>query len=392
MAHNKAYTLFYGVGTVITFVFIILLLQIANLIVYAHPPFINVARTIHIENFNTKGGEYIRGIPLQDMETLFRNTSGVETWSISDHESVNAEINGKFKPLSANFTNADYFTVNRFDFVEGRGFDQEDITNRKQYAVITKRIADKYFQQNAMGKKLIVQEVEYQIIGIVDNYASALNPHENANIWLPYIFNKFVPSCNYFYSIDILFASGMPAGVMKENLFQSLSQYFHTKNLDVDLNKNTVCTIQEEKLSLLGGNRFTYGIAIIIVLLLTIPAINIMTINLSNTYNRVPEIAVRRAMGSGKLASFMQIIIENFIIVCFSLIIAFILIFPVILLIENLFFNTDSVPLLTSMAIRFPVLCITLLLAVVYTLLAGSVPAYTVANKNITAILKGGEQ
>jgi ABC-type antimicrobial peptide transport system permease subunit len=380
------------VGTVVTFVFVILLLQIVHLIAYAHPPFINTARTIHMEDFNTKDGKYIRGIPPQDMEVLFRNTSGVEAYSISDHESINAEINGRFRPLSANFINADYFTINRFDFMEGRGFDGEDIANKKPYAVVTKRIAEKYFQQSAIAKKVTIQEIEYQIIGVVDNYASVLNPHESANVWLPYIFNKFVPSCNYFYNIDVLFATDMSIEAMKENLFQSLSQYFRTKKMDVDLNKNTIYTIQEEKINLLGGNQFTHGVAIVIVLLLTIPAINIMALNLSNTYNRVPEIAVRRAVGSGKLASFAQIIIENFIVVCLSLVTAFILIVPTLRLIENLFFNTDSVPLLTTLSIRFPVLCITLLLAIIYTLLSGSIPAYVVANKNIATILNGGEQ
>jgi putative ABC transport system permease protein len=392
ITHNRIYTLFYGVGTAITFVFIIVILQLSHLITHADIPFVNTARTIHLEDFSTKGGAYIRGIPLQEMDILFGNTPGIETYSISNSEVTSAEINGKFKPVSANFINAAYFDVNRFDFIEGRAFSKDDVTNRKQYAVITKRIADKYFQQNALGKKMTIQEVEYQITGIVDNYPSILNPHEEANIWLPYIYNKFVPSCRYYYKIDVLFAIGTPVNLMKESLFHSLTQFFNTKNIDVDLNKNNIHTIQEEKLQTLGGNKLTYGIMALIIFLLAIPAMNIMALNLFNTYNRAPEIAIRKAIGAGKFSSFMQMLIENFLIVSMGLIVALILIFPVIMLIENIFFRTDSVPVLTTMAIRIPVVLITLLLAIFYSLLAGAIPAYTISNKNIANILKGGAQ
>jgi ABC-type antimicrobial peptide transport system permease subunit len=390
--HNKTYALFYGAGTAVTFVFIIIMLQVLHLITHADSPFVNTSRTIHFETFSTKKGDYIGGLPLQDIGLILNNTQGVENWSISDCESVNAWINGKCKPVSANFINAEYFEVNNFDFVQGRGLTKDDVVGRKRFAVVTKYIADKYFQHNALNKKLIIQETEYQIIGVTDNYSSLLNPHENANIWLPHIFNKFVPSCNYYYKIDVLFSHHLQVNAMKENLFHAITQYFHAKNKDVELNKDKMYTIQEEKILLLGGNRFTYGIMSIIILLLIVPAVNIMALNMSNANSRMQEIALRRAIGANKFSSFIQIIIENFVLVCLGLIIALFLIYPVTVCMENVFFNSYSIPVLTVAAIRLPVIIITILLAILYTMLSGAIPAYMIANRNISYILKGDSQ
>lgn len=386
--HNKTYALFYIAGTAITFIFIIIVLQIAHLIQYADPPFVNVSRSIHIDEFIDSKGENIGGIELQDIGNLIAVTPGADSYSISNVESVNADINGRIRPVNASFVNAAYFKNNDFNFISGQAFNND--ADAAQQAIITKDLAMTYYKNEALGNKIVVQGVAYNVIGVVDNYSSLLNPHEQANVWLPYKYNKFVPSGGAFYAVDILFHKDMLVQNMKSNLRHSLTHYFSSRGWDVNLGGDTLLTIQEEKEGMLGGNKLVYGVVVIVFLLLTIPAINIMTLSMANVYNRATEIAIRRALGANKMSSFVQIIIENLVLVFIGLIIALILIFPTFKIIEHIFFTISySASLLTGSSISWGVILFTILLATLFTILSGGIPAYTISRKNIANALKG---
>lgn len=111
---------------------------------------------------------------------------------------------------------------------------------------------------------------------------------------------------------------------------------------------------------------------------------------MANVYNRAPEIAMRRALGANKLSSFVQIIIENLLLVFLGLIIALMLIYPVFVIIEKIFFSTTySTSILVSSSISWGVILVTILLAILFAILAGGIPAYNISNKNIANTLKG---
>lgn len=381
--------MFYILGTTITFIFIIIMLQIAHLVVYADPPFVNTQRTIHLGAL-TNNKEDDLGIELQDISAFVKAIPDAESYSISNYESVNADINGKIRPLNANFTNAAYFENNEFYFIAGQPFKGD--SDAAQQAVITKDIARKYYQNDALGKKITLQDIDYNVVGVVDNYSSLLNPHESANVWLPYKYNKFVPSANRFYTIDILFSKDVPVQEMKKNLRHALTQYFSARGEEVNLD-GKLYTIQEEKEELMGGGKFAYGISIIIFLLLAIPAINIMTLSMANVYSRAQEIAIRRALGADKFSSFMQIVTENLLLVFAGLIFALLLIYPMFVGVERIFFAaTNSASALTSSSLSWIVLLFAILLAVLFTMLSGGIPACNIANKNIANVLKGEAQ
>lgn len=386
--HNKIYSLFYILGVAITFIFIIIILQISHLVTHADPPFINAQRTIHINEFADASGVDIGGVELQDINNLLVSISGVEAYAISNSENINADINGKVRPVMVGFVNSTYFQINKFDFLSGRAF--IDDANAEQQAIITEDIAAKYYQANALGKKISVQGIIYDIIGVVKNYSSLLNPYENANIWIPYKYNKFIPSGGRFYSIDVLFSKDIPLQAMKSDLNYALTQYFSSRGENINLTNNSLSTIQEVKSKQLGDNKLAYGTAIILFLLMLIPSINIMALSMANVYNRAPEIAMRRALGANKLSSFVQIIIENLLLVFLGLIIALMLIYPVFVIIEKIFFSTTySTSILVSSSISWGVILVTILLAILFAILAGGIPAYNISNKNIANTLKG---
>ena len=159
-----------------------------------------------------------------------------------------------------------------------------------------------------------------------------------------------------------------------------------------DIKYNKFPTVQEIKENAVGGEMFRYGMGVLMFLLLLIPALNIMTLSLSNTLNRSQEIAIRRALGASRMSSFMLIISENIILAFIGLFVAMLSFKPVMRLIESMFFDlTAEASFISASSLDWTIVCISLLLAVVFAVLSGGIPAYMMSKKNISSVLKGRE-
>lgn len=393
ITHNKMYTLFYCIGTAFTFVFVILLLQIAHLVAGTDVPFVNAQRTVHLEAyFEDSHGEYINGISMQAAHISFKDIDEISLYSFSNTESTNASVNNKIRPANVNFVDGNYFIINQFDFLIGRAFTEEEVQNHKQLAIITKSFADRYFQGDIKDKYIEIQGNNYMVVGVVNNFSSLLNPYETANIWVPYTFNKFIPSAEVNYSIDVMFKEDVPLETIKDRISRILNNFFEQSQVDFKLTKDSILTIQEEKSIRLGGSMFVYGVALIVFLLLFIPALNIMTLSMSNVQNRAKEVALRRSVGARRIESFLQILVENFMLVMAGLALALILLHPVTGLIEYIFLNsTESVTVLTNSGLKLETIIFAILLGIVFSVLSGGIPAWIISKKNIAKTLKGGE-
>lgn len=394
ITHNRMYALFYSLGTAITFIFVIILLQIAHLVGGADAPFVNAARTVHVDSyFVDANGKFFWGLTPPEMDILFGGIPEVEQYSISNDEWGTAIINGSVRAAMVNFVDGNYFVQNRFEFEAGRAFTVEEVKNRQRLAIITENYEDRYFQGDALDKHIELQGVDYTVVGVVKNFSSLLNPYEQANVWLPYTFNKFVPSGNARYDIEILFKEGIPIETIKTTMCRALNRYFDESGKELTKTNNDILTIQEEKEQKLGGGMFTYGVALIMFVLMFIPALNIMTLSMANVQDRAREVALRRAVGATRLESFLQIVVENFMLVMIGLALALLMLKPVMGWLEKLFLGqSGSVTVLTGSGIGFMTILSAILLGVVFSILCGGIPAWVISKKSISVTLKGGEQ
>ena len=65
--------------------------------------------------------------------------------------------------------------------------------------------------------------------------------------------------------------------------------------------------MRESLIRRVGVRLLAYGVPVVLLLLLVIPAINIMTLNVANSNKQSEEIAIRRAIGLLGSALFFQI-------------------------------------------------------------------------------------
>lgn len=392
---NKLFSLFCIVVSALTCIFMYVILQITSVIRTDTPPFSNADRVVSfLDEFYDTNGRFLDGVPAPYIKTFLQGLRNYEKYSICNTEFTSVFVNGKLIPTEVAFVDRSYFTINDFDFTQGRPFTQEETWDAAKLAVISEKMARRYFNKaSVIGEKLEVQGNVYTVIGIVGDYSVFSTTKEIASIWLPYSVNTFMPSGETVYNIDILFPEGLPKEEFKQDLLFALQTFYKNRGHELDLSVNQIKTQKEIRLELFGNNGLYVGVGVIILLLLLIPAINIITLSESSTQNRIVELAVRRASGATKRSIFYLIMIENFILVGLGFLLGLLCTYPMVSWIETVFFQSmadgTSTTLLTG-TMSITNILIIIPLCIIFSFISGGIPAYIIARKNISSMLKGG--
>jgi ABC-type antimicrobial peptide transport system permease subunit len=316
---------------------------------------------------------------------------GYEVYGISHTESINPVINGQLKTIVVGFVNPGYWAVKGYNFIEGRAFVENDYNESRPVAVIKESNARKYFGSPAMAMN---REVEFQgniyhIIGVVEDF-SVLTSNEWTGIWVPHKYNKGVPSGWVHYAIEYLFPKTMLVTEMKENVWFAVKHYFEQQDKNI-IDPLEVYTNREQVSQKLGGDIFKYGIIVILLVLLIIPAVNIVTINMANTDKQAEGIAIRRALGASKTQVFFQLMSEITLLVLLGTLIGFFLSFPVSHIVETYFldYGTGEGSKLLGKQNWWVILYGVLPVSFLFALMAGGIPAWKISRKSISMSLKG---
>ncbi|MDR1372409.1 MAG: ABC transporter permease [Dysgonamonadaceae bacterium] len=392
--HNKGYALFCILGTALTFIFITLVLQLMRINGSNYPPMTHADRIVRLEYFNDTEGKGIGGIRDTETNAFIESLNDFEHVSLCHGNFINIMANGHFHSSGVAFVSGDFWKVFDFEFLYGRPFSKEDCDNRKQVVIITEDMSRKFFNTtNGIGKKIKFQQREYEVIGIVKSPSMFASPADMCTVWTPYVFNKFIPNSSYMYTVDVLAPPTMPMEEAKEKISRAVFHYFENKNKKVDFPAQKVKTIGPS-ISSDDRNMLQYGGIAALFLFLLIPALNILSLGITNAGNRAEEIAVRRTFGASWTYSFFLIISENMILTAIGAIIGLSLAIPVMKVIQaNIMQGSLMGNLSLVSGIDLGVIIIGVLPAtIIFSLLSGGIPAYIIAKRRIAEVLKGGSK
>jgi ABC-type antimicrobial peptide transport system permease subunit len=392
--HNKIYALFCITGTALTFIFVVLILQLLYILTINYPPMGNAERIVRVpssfQNIKGKNTSNIGELETNAFRELLKDFEHV---SISHEQSIRIFSNDISYHAYTSFANADFWQLYNFEFLHGRSFSKEDCMNRKNTIIISESLSQTMFKTpNSIGEKVFFQNNEYKVTGVVKDVSLLVAPTQMpCDAYVPYVFNKWIPDGSYQYTIDLLAPTGMSMNEAKEKIALAVQHHFEKKNKQVDFPPQKIHTLKEQQLSAKSDDMFKYGGIIALFLFLLIPAINIFSISIANTNNQAEEIAVRRTFGASRFSSFIRTVTESLLLTLVGAFVGMALAIPTQDWIQQIIYGGSIIRSTLIAHIDYSVVLLGVLPAIiVFSLLSSGLPTWFISRCNIAQVLKGG--
>lgn len=311
----------------------------------------------------------------------------------STSTSTNTYVNSKKIVVDYKYTNAAFWEVMEFKFLEGKSYTKQQIEQAQHVAVISEELKKAYFgdEENVVGKYIEADNVNYQVIGVVKGVPKTLL-YAYASLYLPYTVSK-----TGYKSTELM--GGYTAQLVaksKDDLPKMQAEYNQMiKKVPFDHKEFDRLYCRAE--TYLGGftrdelgNEESDGVMKVISVLgalvfifLLLPTINLMNINITRIMERSSEIGVRKAFGASSKTLVYQFIVENIILTLIGGLIGVVLSVIAIYLINasDLISNLD-------LTLNLKVLFYSFVACIFFGLLSGVYPAWRMSKLNVVTALK----
>ncbi len=298
--------------------------------------------------------------------------------------------------LELKFTDAVFWDILEFEFVEGKAFDQQAVDNADYVAVITERARRQVFgDEKAVGKFLETTEGHYRVIGVVpkEDIPTML---ASADVYAPITTHKSSINSQNLYGAHVAFVLASDRdqfGAIKAEFARKLEQVHKDYEGEWDEINTRVGTQMEAIVTYVFGDEAdsalmaAVGVVIgFMLLFMLFPAINLVNLNITRIMERASEIGVRKAFGASSLTLVGQFLTENIILTLIGGSLAWILSWTALWIVTG----ADFVPYgeFRPSLVLF-VQC--LLICLVFGVVSGGYPAYRMSKMQPVDALRGVE-
>lgn len=317
------------------------------------------------------------------------------TVAISSNASyTNTYVNNRKIVINVKYTNAAFWEVLNYEFIEGKPFSKQQIDNAEPAAVISEKLKQEYFGNAGavVGKYFEADNVQYRVAGVVKNVA-VTNFYSFADMYLPYTVSKSNYKDQFFvgdYNAILLAGSKADLPALKSEYHSIVSRIPLSKDWDMLIAHADSYLESFTRLVFGGGTKESSGFAMLIVAVIIIcllffllPTLNLVNINTSRIMERSSEIGVRKAFGASSKTLVMQFIVENIILTILGGAISIILSFIILQVINN----SDLLPN-TILSINLTVLLYAFAACIVFGFLSGVYPAWRMSRLQVVDALK----
>jgi putative ABC transport system permease protein len=387
----------FGIGVTLTAILIVVALADHQLA--ASYPETQLDRMLVLQRMKMSGekSSWWSGPGFKLIERYTRDLPGVERMSVYTRVSeTNTFLEGRKLTFQVRRTDAEYWKILQFNFVEGAAFVAEDDQMARRVAVISESARRRYFDdQPALGHTLELSGLEYRVVGVVQD-VPVYRLMGHSEIWLPLhtetaagFFDRLMGGCQAAFLLEADADKNQVTAAFTERMtrveFDDPERYQNMDGLPMTRLEN----IANEFLGLDPGEtapRRLMVFAILAILgFMALPAINLVNINLSRIYERSSEIGVRKAFGASGRDLVMQFVIEN----------VFLSIIGGLIGLAGAFFLlwiATYLPQIPGLAfgLNWRVFTASLALAILFGLLSGVWPAWKMSRQHPVVALRGG--
>jgi putative ABC transport system permease protein len=311
----------------------------------------------------------------------------------SGAHSSNAYVNNKKLVIDIKFTNAAYWDIAEFQFLEGKPYTQAQINQAQRVAVISERTKLDYFGDvpAVVGKYIEADNVQYRVIGVVKSVPMTSEVFYG-NMYLPFTVSKADYRDRSYegpYSAILLAKSTADVQKMRDEYARMvpkipiLNKQFDHLHSNADTYFGGIVRQIAGRGDRTGMSIFVITASLLTMLFLLLPTINLVNINITRIMERSSEIGVRKAFGASSKTLVYQFIVENIILTVIGGIIGVILSVLVLYFINSLELIKDL-----HLSLNLSVLFYSLLACLFFGFLSGVYPAWRMSRLNVVTALK----
>ncbi|MCM1504622.1 MAG: ABC transporter permease [Muribaculum sp.] len=358
------------------------------------------------DNYYGSNGPYSR----RSIEALFKGVEGAEAVTAYGCNVMSGNVNVKGNPpVKVDFlgTDADFWQVFDFTFVEGKPYDEASFESGLAQLVLTESVAREVFgSTDVVGREIQFNYAPYTVVGVVED-VSTLASSSYSQVWIPYTSeNSFSDTWNSglmgSLSATILVKDGVALEDVREQCLRKLESYnkeleptqwsFVSRNRPYDQEAHSIAFSANNEPDVAGTRRRNL---VVYLILLIVPAVNLSSMTESRLRQRVSEIGVRRAFGSTRIDIVRQILLENMSVTLIAGMLGLLLSVVFAYLADSMLFAQPFSPTFSqpkadvSMLLQWSTFLWALLFCFILNLLSTGIPAWRASYTSVVNAISG---
>jgi putative ABC transport system permease protein len=342
-------------------------------------------------------------------ECFYPLTHAEAVTAVAPYNELLLSVPGGDRELKAevSYTDAAFWQVFGFRFIAGAPYTVADVESGIRRAVIDENMARALYGGaggDIVGRTLLVSFVEYTVTAVVKP-VSTLAEAAYAQVWLP---------CSGARYADRPRSENTMGEFRCYLLARSPDDFAAIRDETGRLVEKFNATLEEGKFTL-GGQPDTHFVqtlrtdgstqpdvmgtilryAVLILILLLVPAINLSGMTLSRMNSRIGEMGIRKAFGATKSNLLVQVLSENLALTLIGGALGLALSYAAIALMSRWLLETDTSRFLDGEAFVSPAMVVrpvvfgcAFLFCLVMNLLSAGIPAWKVSRQNIVKAIR----
>ncbi len=398
LLRHKFFTFISLFGISFTLMILLVATAFADHILGPSYPEANQNRCLYVLDLEISGPEINRrgSISYYFLDKYVKSLKTPQAVSITSsiYKTVTYNQGKKYK-IAMKYTDAEFWQIMEFNFVEGQAFTKEDVQNINQVAIINQATKEKYFgDENAVGKYIEADWKKYKVVGVVQD-VPIIRFLAYGDVWVP-ITNTKEDIASYsmeggYFSI-LLANSKKDFPAIKSEFQKHLSQIeFRDETYD-SVRGGTDTILESTSRELFGFDDSKVHLIFVImigvmVLFMILPALNLVNININRIVERYSEIGIRKSFGASTPTLVGQFVVENVILTLIGGLIGLIL--TTVVLVS--FNNTEIIPY-AHFTLNFRIFIYAILITLFFGLFSGVYPAWRMSRLKPVDALQGGQR
>ena len=329
--------------------------------------------------------KYVSGLPGAEAISFF--ATDVPTVMYQDGRKIDTHLRR---------TDGAYWKILDFRFLEGGPYTEEDNRNANFVAVITDDMRTKLFNgKPAVGRTIEVDGQRFRVVGVVPSVAIT-RLVGFSEIWAPIRTMKtreYERQMFGGFGAIVLARSRADFPKLRAELQRRLTHYDFENPKEFNRVVAGLDTPFEAVARNIVGNDSKGNRAMILrtilvlagLLFITLPTVNLVSINLSRIMERASEIGVRKAFGASSRALIGQFVMENVLLTAIGGSMAFVLATLALAALSHL----QLVPY-AVFDVNLRIFAYGMLLAAIFGVISGAYPAWRMSRMHPVNALKGG--